>query len=58
MEKNIQEAELGVQLLQRDLNPITSASLSWNLRLNPDKCMVMRFSQSTWWRESGSESVY
>ena len=33
----------GTSLLQRNLNNIDQVACSWNLRLNPDKCCVMRF---------------
>ena len=33
----------GVMQLQSDLDRICSVARSWNLRLNVDKCMVMRF---------------
>ena len=33
----------GVEQLQSDLDSIARASSSWNLRLNPAKCVVMRY---------------
>ena len=33
----------GVTELQRDLSRIHAVATSWNLRLNPEKCVVMRF---------------
>ena len=33
----------GVQSLQRDLDSVSSTARSWNLKLNSDKCVVMRY---------------
>ena len=33
----------GINQLQRDLDAIAEKSLSWNLKLNPSKCAVIRF---------------
>jgi hypothetical protein len=37
------EAAAGVSLLQADLDRISQAANSWNLSLNPGKCVVLRF---------------
>ena len=37
------ERLVGVSSLQADLDALARASSSWNLRLNPAKCVVMRF---------------
>ena len=41
--RDVQAVRLGVSSLQRDLNLVQSVSLSWNLSLNIDKCVFMRF---------------
>ena len=33
--------------LQNDLNYIADTSLSWNLKLNPSKCVLMRFDEKS-----------
>ena len=33
--------------LQTNLNNIAAMSLSWNLKLNPAKCVTMRFSEKS-----------
>ena len=38
--------------LQNDLNNIADTSLSWNLKLNPAKCVIMRFGE-----RSGTDQV-
>ena len=42
--------------LQQDLDNLFQASSSWNLKLNPDKCVVMRFGGGC--RGTGSGSGY
>ena len=37
------DSENGANLLQGDLDRLASVSQSWNLRLNPAKCVVLRF---------------
>ena len=43
-----------VNPLQRDLDDLFQASSSWNLKLNPEKCVVMRFGGGCRGSESGS----
>ena len=43
--KSVQNRVEGVDRLQRDLDSIASASSSWNLKLNPSKCVVIRFGE-------------
>ena len=38
-------ATTGTLELQHDLDLVSSTAQSWNLRLNPEKCVVMRFSR-------------
>ena len=33
----------GVASLQADIDRVVTAGMSWNLKLNPDKCVVLRF---------------
>ena len=40
-----QERSVCVEALQTDLDAVSEASISWNLRLNPEKCVVMRFGE-------------
>jgi hypothetical protein len=49
----------GVSALQRDLDVVCSVAASWNLRLNADKCVVMRFSRGfKEWNEMDPLSRY
>jgi hypothetical protein len=41
--KDTEAAIQGVQSLQRGLDTVDSVARSWNLGLNPDKCVVLRF---------------
>jgi hypothetical protein len=44
--KRVRESAVaGVSRLQADLDRVSSAAASWNLRLNPEKCVVLRFSR-------------
>ena len=39
------DREEGMRKLQQDLNPVAETSRCWNVKLNPTKCMVMRFGE-------------
>ena len=42
---NLDDREEGMRKLQQDLNHVAETSRCWNLKLNPAKCMVMRFGE-------------
>jgi hypothetical protein len=43
--RDLDEVALAVSSLQRDLDAVQQMASSWNLNLNPDKCVVMRFNR-------------
>ena len=42
-QKSMQSRVEGVDWLQRDVDSIVRANSSWNMKLNPSKCIVIRF---------------
>jgi hypothetical protein len=52
------EAHVARSNLQSDLNSVYTVSSSWNLKLNPSKCVVMRFCRGSWWQEGVEQSQY
>ena len=45
--RNSGQRMVGSRNLQSDLNSIAQRSSSWNLKLNPSKCVVMRFGEKS-----------
>jgi len=57
--KTDQESLLaGTQRLQADLDSVSKVSASWNLKLNHDKCVVMRFSRGHYVYADGHNASY
>ena len=42
---NLDDREEGMRKLQQDLSHVAGTITCWNLKLNPTKCMVMRYGE-------------
>jgi len=56
---SLADVERSVAVMQGDLDGVNAVASSWNLRLNPDKCVAMRFFRGSFdWSQLGDSAVY